>query len=295
MTRPQFGVLMFPIHRPDQDPTLQLEDDLRLAILCDRLGFDEFWFGEHHSGGWQIIGSPELMIAAAAQRTDRIIQLDHLTRGRLIFGVGAGALALDSTMIGHDPLEARRMMEESLDRFRTDSRTLFTHMRGVRPYDVVEESSGQPNLWHQGTLHHLFDGGWLWVIPFGNTDHAVTDPGQRGPEPGRQAVPEARRGHRRAGVDGVPVPLPLGRSAVRRRDPGVPVGVDRPCPVLVEAVRLTGGRPAGVIKPLPFQGNLLPIAPHPADQRGRGTQSGPHRGASNCTPRVAGSSCRQLG
>lgn len=136
MGRIGFGVLMFPIHRPSHNPTLQLEGDLELAVLCDRLGFDEFWFGEHHSGGWQIIGAPELMIAAAAQRTsrirlgtgvstlsyhhpltllDRIIQLDHLTRGRLIFGVGAGALALDSTMIGHDPMEARRMMEESLE------------------------------------------------------------------------------------------------------------------------------------------------------------------------------------
>ena len=136
MGRLKFGVLAFPIHRPTHDPTLQLEGDLELAELCDRLGFEEFWFGEHHSGGWQIIGSPELMIAAAAQRTrrirlgtgvstlsyhhpltllDRIIQLDHLTRGRLVFGVGAGALALDSTMIGHDPMQARRMMEESLE------------------------------------------------------------------------------------------------------------------------------------------------------------------------------------
>jgi tetracycline 7-halogenase / FADH2 O2-dependent halogenase len=60
-------------------------------------------------------------------------------------------------------------------RFRTDSRTIFTHMRGVRPYDSVEESSGQPNLWHQGTLHHLFDGGWLWVIPFDNHEQAGSD------------------------------------------------------------------------------------------------------------------------
>jgi len=136
MARLKFGVLTLPVHRPEHDPTLQLEGDLQLAELCDRLGFDEFYFGEHHSGGWQIIGAPELMIAAAARTTsrirlgtgvsalsyhhpltlaDRIVQLDHLTRGRLIFGVGAGELALDSTMIGHDPMEARRMMEESLE------------------------------------------------------------------------------------------------------------------------------------------------------------------------------------
>jgi limonene 1,2-monooxygenase len=134
--RLKFGVFTFPVHRPTQDPTLQLETDLDLAEHCDRLGFDEFWFGEHHSGGWQTIASPELMIAAAAQRThrirlgtgvsalsyhhplllaDRIVQLDHMTRGRLIFGVGSGALALDSLMIGHDPMEARRRMEESLE------------------------------------------------------------------------------------------------------------------------------------------------------------------------------------
>ncbi|SDQ22248.1 LLM class flavin-dependent oxidoreductase [Quadrisphaera sp. DSM 44207] len=135
-SRLKFGVLTFPVHRPTHNPTLQLETDLQLVEHCDRLGYDEFWFGEHHSGGWQVIASPELMIAAAAQRTrsirlgtgvatlsyhhpltllDRIVQLDHLTRGRLVFGVGAGALALDSTMIGHDPMQARRMMEEALE------------------------------------------------------------------------------------------------------------------------------------------------------------------------------------
>ncbi|MFB9411555.1 NAD(P)/FAD-dependent oxidoreductase [Dactylosporangium matsuzakiense] len=60
-------------------------------------------------------------------------------------------------------------------RLRTDSRTIFTHMRGVRPFDSVEESSGQPNLWHEGTLHHLFDGGWLWVIPFDNHGGSESD------------------------------------------------------------------------------------------------------------------------
>jgi tetracycline 7-halogenase / FADH2 O2-dependent halogenase len=54
-----------------------------------------------------------------------------------------------------------------------DARTVFTHMRGVRPYDCVENSSGQPSRWHEGTLHHLFDGGWLWVIPFDN--HSASD------------------------------------------------------------------------------------------------------------------------
>nr|WP_284291313.1 LLM class flavin-dependent oxidoreductase [Angustibacter aerolatus] len=100
------------------------------------MGFDEFWFGEHHSGGWQIIADPLLMVARAAATTRRIAwapgsrrsptttrrccstassRLDHLTRGRLMFGVGAGALALDNSMMGLDPMHARQAMEESLE------------------------------------------------------------------------------------------------------------------------------------------------------------------------------------
>ena len=136
MSRLKFGMLMFPIHNPAHDPTLQLAQDIMLAEHADRLGFDEFWFGEHHSGGWQIIADPLLMVARASATTSRIklgsgvstlayhhpkmlldsvIQLDHLTRGRFMFGVGAGALALDSLMMGLDPMKARGAMEESLE------------------------------------------------------------------------------------------------------------------------------------------------------------------------------------
>ncbi|GIF04904.1 NAD(P)/FAD-dependent oxidoreductase [Actinoplanes siamensis] len=66
-------------------------------------------------------------------------------------------------------------LREQPCRFETNSRTIFTHLRGVVPYDTVEESSGQPNLWHEGTLHHLFDGGWMWVIPFDNRPGSESD------------------------------------------------------------------------------------------------------------------------
>lgn len=136
MTGLKFGVLMFPMHRPEHDPTLQLQQDVALAEIADELGYDEFWFGEHHSGGWQIIADPLLMVARAAATTrrirlgsgvstlayhhpkmllERVIQLDHMTRGRLMFGVGAGALALDSLMLGLDPMRARGAMQESLE------------------------------------------------------------------------------------------------------------------------------------------------------------------------------------
>ena len=131
-----FGVFYAPFHPVGQDPTLALEYDLERVVELDRLGYDEAWFGEHHSGGYELIGSPEIVIAVAAERTkhiklgtgvvslpyhhpwlvaDRLCLLDHLTRGRLIFGAGPGALPTDAYIMGIDPVDQRRMMEESLE------------------------------------------------------------------------------------------------------------------------------------------------------------------------------------
>jgi limonene 1,2-monooxygenase len=134
--RLRFGIFLAPFHPVGQNPTLALERDLELIEHLDRLGFDEAWFGEHHSAGYEIIASPEVFIAAAAQRTrhirlgtgvsslpyhqpfilaDRIVLLDHLTRGRVMLGVGPGALPSDAYMMGIDPARQRDMMEESLE------------------------------------------------------------------------------------------------------------------------------------------------------------------------------------
>ena len=132
----RFGIFLAPFHPVGQNPTLALERDLELIEHLDRLGFDEAWIGEHHSAGYEIIGSPEVFIAAAAARTrtirlgtgvsslpyhhpfilaDRLSLLDHLTRGRLMIGVGPGALPSDAFMMGIDPARQRDMMEESLE------------------------------------------------------------------------------------------------------------------------------------------------------------------------------------
>jgi limonene 1,2-monooxygenase len=137
MTDPlRFGVFYAPFHPLGQDPTLALEYDLERVVALDRLGYDEAWFGEHHSGGYEIIGCPEIFIAAAAERTkhiklgtgvvslpyhhpwlvaDRMVLLDHLTRGRVLFGTGPGALPTDAYIMGIDPVDQRRRMEESLE------------------------------------------------------------------------------------------------------------------------------------------------------------------------------------
>src|SRR5438309_6576298 len=115
--RMKFGIFMAPFHRINENPTLALERDLELVQWLDTLGFDEVWVGEHHSAGWETISCPEIFIGIAADRTrhiklgtgvislpyhhpfmvaNRMVLLDHLTRGRVMLGVGPGALVTDS-------------------------------------------------------------------------------------------------------------------------------------------------------------------------------------------------------
>jgi limonene 1,2-monooxygenase len=130
------GVFLAPFHPTDDDPTLAMRRDLELIEWLDRLGYEEAWIGEHHSAGFEIIASPELFIAAAAERTKRIklgtgvvslpyhnplmvanrmIQLDHMTMGRVMFGAGPGLLASDAMMLGIHPMQQRDRMMEALD------------------------------------------------------------------------------------------------------------------------------------------------------------------------------------
>jgi len=130
------GVFLPPFHPNDEDPLLCYERDFELMQHLDRLGFHEAWIGEHHSGGYETYGSPELFIATAAERTkyirlgtgvislpyhhplmvaDRMIQLDIQTRGRAMFGFGPGLLVSDAMMLGIDPDTQRARMAESLN------------------------------------------------------------------------------------------------------------------------------------------------------------------------------------
>ena len=136
MTRLRFGIFLAPFHPAGENPTSALQRDLRLVEHLDELGYDEAWIGEHHSAGSEIIASPEIFIAAAAERTrrirlgtgvtslsyhnplwvaERMVLLDHLTRGRVMLGVGPGSLPTDSAMIGLNPTETRELLDGNLD------------------------------------------------------------------------------------------------------------------------------------------------------------------------------------
>ena len=134
--RLRFGIFLAPFHNLNENPTQALQRDMELLEHLDRLDYDEAWVGEHHSGGFEIIACPEMFIAAAAERTrhirlgtgvvslpyhhpfvlaDRMVQLDHMTRGRAMFGMGPGALSSDAFKMGIDPADQRRRMNEAVD------------------------------------------------------------------------------------------------------------------------------------------------------------------------------------
>src|SRR6266403_1596386 len=62
MPRLNFGAFLAPHHPVGENPLLQFRRDLDLVEHLDKLGYDEFWCGEHHSSGWEMIGSPEMFL-----------------------------------------------------------------------------------------------------------------------------------------------------------------------------------------------------------------------------------------
>lgn len=178
--RMRFGIFLAPFHKPGINPTLALEQDLELVQWLDRCDYDEVWFGEHHSAGSEISASPEIMIATSAPRTrqiklgtgvtsvsyhnplwvaERMVQLDHLTRGRVMMGLGPGSLPTDAAMVGLSQKDTRGLLADGLDiitrllrsdepvNFENDRWTLKDARLHLRPYsnfDIATAAVASP-------------------------------------------------------------------------------------------------------------------------------------------------------
>ena len=135
MARLGFGAFLAPHHPIGENPLLQFRRDIAFVKHLDELGYDEFWCGEHHSSGWEMIASPEMFLAAAAEHTKRIklatgvvslpyhhpfnvaqrmVQLDWMSGGRAIFGSGPGALPSDAYTLNIDPMTQRDRQDEAI-------------------------------------------------------------------------------------------------------------------------------------------------------------------------------------
>jgi alkanesulfonate monooxygenase SsuD/methylene tetrahydromethanopterin reductase-like flavin-dependent oxidoreductase (luciferase family) len=132
------GVFMMPSHPPERSFVDGFEWDLRHLELCDSLGFAEAWIGEHFCSPWEPNPAPDLLIAQALMRARtmklapgahllpyhhpaelacRVAYLDHIARGRFMFGVGSGGLPSDWRLFNVDGAagQNRRMTREALD------------------------------------------------------------------------------------------------------------------------------------------------------------------------------------
>ena len=241
----RFGVFLAPYHEPGQNPTLALERDLELIQLLDRLGLDEAWVGEHHSTGWETIASPELFLAVAAERTrhirlgtgvvslpyhhplmvaDRIVLLDHLTRGRVNFGVGPGGHLTDARMLGIEPARLRPMMAEALDvivrlltdpepfSYRSDWFSLTDAVLQLRPYQDPHPPAG-------GHQHGVAGGDGARRAP--RRRRAVAQRRTRAARADRpaRALAGGRGGRRGGGPERAPGGVAPGRAGAPGRDP----------------------------------------------------------------------------
>jgi len=116
-----FGLFMMPLHPPRRSFADSYDRDIALLVLADQLGYHEAWIGEHITETWENAPVPELLIAQALARTERMIfatgvtmlplhhpvdtahriaMLDHMARGRFYWGIGVRSLPTDLHLYG---------------------------------------------------------------------------------------------------------------------------------------------------------------------------------------------------
>src|SRR3712207_1148200 len=134
----QLGYFTMPLHPPGSDIGRTMADDLEQIVALERFGYAEAWIGEHFTSAWENIPCPDLFIAQALARTERIklgtgvsclpnhnplmlaqriAQLDQMARGRFLWGIGSGGFPGDFELFDVDitRLEQRGLTREVLD------------------------------------------------------------------------------------------------------------------------------------------------------------------------------------
>lgn len=134
----KYGLFTMPSHPPERSLYDGQQWDLQMARWADELGFSEAWFGEHHTAPWEPNPAPDLLVAQALMQTrrirlgpggfllpyhhpaalaNRVAMLDHLSQGRLNFGVAASGLPSDWAMFNVDGMSGvnRDMTREALE------------------------------------------------------------------------------------------------------------------------------------------------------------------------------------
>ncbi len=134
----ELGYFSMPSHPPERDLKQGFEFDLDVIRWLDELGYQEAWIGEHHTAPWEPHPAPDLLVSAGFRETknirlgpggfllpyhhpaelaNRVALLDHISDGRLNFGVAASGLPSDWSMFNVDGMSGqnRAMTREALD------------------------------------------------------------------------------------------------------------------------------------------------------------------------------------
>jgi alkanesulfonate monooxygenase SsuD/methylene tetrahydromethanopterin reductase-like flavin-dependent oxidoreductase (luciferase family) len=134
----EIGFFTMPSHPPERDYRAGHEWDLQVIRWAEELGMSEGWIGEHHTAPWEPNSAPDLLVAQAFAQTERIrlgpggfllpyhhpaelanrvAVLDHISGGRLNFGVAASGLPSDWAMYNVDGMSGqnRDMTREALE------------------------------------------------------------------------------------------------------------------------------------------------------------------------------------
>jgi 3,6-diketocamphane 1,6-monooxygenase len=168
-----------PQQPPDRTPKEVFRWAVRQATDADEAGFSEYLVGEHRTLNWESIPNPELVIATAAEATEKVILgtgvhllpfhhpatlavqtswLSHILEGRYLLGVGAGAYPSDAALLGlPDVSQNHAMMEESLEIMELVWKNEPFHFEG--------------KFWNAGypetNEEDAHEGGWRNLTPYG--------------------------------------------------------------------------------------------------------------------------------
>jgi alkanesulfonate monooxygenase SsuD/methylene tetrahydromethanopterin reductase-like flavin-dependent oxidoreductase (luciferase family) len=132
----KLGFFTMPIHPLGRSVTETLKEDRELALIADRLGFTEGFYGEHVTDAAETITSSLIFVASLIAETRQIklgtgtvnlpcyhpaavaaqvAMVDHMAEGRFLFGISPGGLLSDAEVFGNLDRDRGAMFLESID------------------------------------------------------------------------------------------------------------------------------------------------------------------------------------
>ena len=132
----KLGTFMMPLHPPQRLPSETLPEDREAILLADKLGYSEALVGEHVTDLAENVTSCLMFLASLAHETKKIVlgtgtvnmpnshpaaiaaqvaMLDHLLKGRFLFGISPGGLMSDAEVFGNFKKDRNAIFLESIN------------------------------------------------------------------------------------------------------------------------------------------------------------------------------------